>query len=62
VKARTGRDFSGYKLSTITRRIEHQMAVNSIDTVGNYLKFLRENPTEIEALMKKLSDSGDFLL
>jgi two-component system CheB/CheR fusion protein len=52
VKVRTGRDFSGYKLSTITRRIEHQMAVNSIDTVGNYLKFLRENPTEIEALMK----------
>ena len=52
VKVRTMRDFSGYKLSTITRRIEHQMAVNSIDTVGNYLKFLRENPTEIEALMK----------
>ena len=52
VKVRTGRDFSGYKLSTITRRIEHQMAVNSIDTVANYLKFLRENPTEIEALMK----------
>ena len=52
VKVRTGRDFSGYKISTITRRIEHQMAVNSIDTVGNYLKFLREKPTEIEALMK----------
>ena len=52
VKVRTRRDFSGYKLSTITRRIEHQMAVNSIDTVANYLKFLRENPTEIEALMK----------
>ena len=26
--------------------------MNSIDTVANYLKFLRENPTEIEALMK----------
>ena len=52
VKMRTGRDFSGYKISTITRRIEHQMAVNSIETLGNYLKFLRENPNEIEALMK----------
>ena len=56
VKARTGRDFSGYKISSINRRIEHRMAVNEIETVGDYLKLLQENPAEIENLMK------DFLI
>jgi len=56
VRARTGRDFSGYKISSITRRIEHRMAVSQIETIGNYLKLLRENPTEIENLVK------DFLI
>ena len=56
VKARTGRDFSGYKISSINRRIEHRMAVNEVETVGNYLKLLKESPSEIEKLMK------DFLI
>ena len=56
VRARTGRDFSGYKISSITRRIEHRMAVSQIETIGNYLKLLRENPAEIDSLVK------DFLI
>ncbi|MBI2854981.1 MAG: PAS domain-containing protein [Chloroflexi bacterium] len=56
VKARTGRDFSGYKISSVNRRIEHRMAVNQIERAEDYLRFLRENPAEIENLMK------DFLI
>jgi two-component system, chemotaxis family, CheB/CheR fusion protein len=56
VKVRTGRDFSGYKISSINRRIEHRMAVNEIERVEDYLRLLRENPAEIENLMK------DFLI
>jgi two-component system CheB/CheR fusion protein len=56
VKARTGRDFSGYKISSITRRIEHRMAINEIKTVENYLRLLKRDKAEIENLMK------DFLI
>jgi two-component system, chemotaxis family, CheB/CheR fusion protein len=56
VKARTGRDFSGYKISSINRRIEHRLAVNELERVDDYLKLLRENPAEIENLVK------DFLI
>jgi two-component system CheB/CheR fusion protein len=56
VRARTGRDFSGYKISSINRRIEHRMAVNAIESVEDYHKLLREHPPEIDSLMK------DFLI
>ena len=56
VRARTGRDFSGYKVSSITRRIERRMTVNQIETSSDYLRFLQERPSEIEDLMK------DFLI
>jgi len=51
-RARTGRDFSGYKVSSITRRIERRMAVNQIETSSDYLRFLQENPSEIDDLIK----------
>lgn len=56
VRARTGRDFSGYKVSSITRRIERRMAVNRIETNGGYLSFLQGNSSEIEELVR------DFLI
>jgi two-component system CheB/CheR fusion protein len=56
VRARTGHDFSGYKVSSVTRRIEHRMMVHQIETSSEYLRFLRENPSEIEDLIK------DFLI
>jgi two-component system CheB/CheR fusion protein len=56
VRVKTGRDFSGYKVSSITRRIEHRMAVNQIETNSEYLRFLQKNTSEIEDLIK------DFLI
>ena len=56
VHAKTGRDFSGYKVSSITRRIEHRMAATQIESSSNYLRFLQNNPLEINDLIK------DFLI
>src|SRR5208337_5258144 len=50
----TGRDFSGYKLSTIHRRIRRHMAVHKIEQVADYHRYLRENHAEIYRLFKEL--------
>jgi len=56
VRARTGRDFSGYNISSISRRVERRMAVNQVDTVEEYGRLLQEQPVEVEELVK------DFLI
>ncbi len=54
MRAQTGHDFSQYKPSTITRRIERRMAVHQIDTLGEYLKYMQQTPAEVEALFSDL--------
>jgi two-component system CheB/CheR fusion protein len=54
IRNRTGHDFSLYKLSTIRRRIERRMSVHRIEAPGGYVRFLRENPSEIEILFRDL--------
>lgn len=54
LRSQTGNDFSLYKKSTIYRRIERRMGLHQIDTIGHYVRFLRENPKEIELLFKEL--------
>ncbi len=56
IRARTGRDFSHYKPSTIERRIARRMALHQIDDLDGYVKFLRQAPTEVDALF------GDLLI
>ncbi|XUX00387.1 MAG: chemotaxis protein CheB [Dehalogenimonas sp.] len=56
IRARTKHDFSGYKQSTINRRIERRMGINQIDNIPQYLRVLREKPSEVDALVK------DFLI
>lgn len=50
----TGHDFSLYKKSTMFRRIERRMNVHQVDKINNYVRFLQENPKEIEILFKEL--------
>lgn len=50
----TGHDFSMYKPNTIRRRIERRMNVHNINQAEDYLKFLRKNPQETNALFKEL--------
>ena len=50
----TGHDFSQYKPSTISRRIERRMAVNGIETIDNYVRYLQDAPAEGIALFRDL--------
>jgi two-component system CheB/CheR fusion protein len=50
----TGNDFSQYKRSTIQRRIERRMGLHQLDRMLTYLRFLRENPKEVDLLFKEL--------
>jgi len=54
LRTQTGHDFSPYKKSTIYRRVERRMGLHQIDTIATYVRYLRENPLEIELLSKEL--------
>lgn len=54
IRAHTGHDFSMYKKSTLYRRIERRMAIHMINRIAGYMRFLQENPREIELLFKEL--------
>jgi len=54
MKSRTGHDFSSYKSSTLRRRIERRMDVHRITDPNVYVRYLQENPQEIDFLFKEL--------
>ena len=54
LRAHTGNDFSCYKNSTIGRRIERRMSVHQLNSLPRYVRFLQENPQEVELLYKEL--------
>ena len=54
LRAQTGHDFSLYKKTTIYRRIERRMGLHQIDKIANYVRFLQENPQEVELLFREL--------
>jgi len=54
LRAQTGHDFSLYKKNTLFRRIERRMSIHQIDKIANYVRFLQENPKEIDILFKEL--------
>ncbi|MEK6477260.1 PAS domain S-box protein [Catalinimonas sp. 4WD22] len=56
VRARTGRDFSRYKHSTILRRLQRRMQLHQIEHLEDYVKMLRNNAEEVRLL------SDDFLI
>ena len=53
IRSVTGRDFTGYKQSTIHRRIRRRMAVHKIEHVADYHRYLQENHAEIYRLFKE---------
>ncbi|MDW7669017.1 MAG: CheR family methyltransferase [Bacillota bacterium] len=54
IRNKTGHDFSKYKLSMIKRRIERRLAVNKIENMDEYIKFLQHTSAEIEVLISDL--------
>jgi two-component system, chemotaxis family, CheB/CheR fusion protein len=52
--AQTGHDFSQYKQNTVTRRIERRMAVQQIEQIDEYIRYVQQNMAEAEALFQDL--------
>ena len=56
IRSKTRRDFSGYKPSTIRRRIERRMGINHIEEMNDYVRLLKESSEEVSELTR------DFLI
>ncbi|MDR3581367.1 MAG: hypothetical protein P4L44_15510 [Oryzomonas sp.] len=54
LRAKTGNDFSKYKKNTVYRRIERRMGTHKINKIATYVRYLQENPQEVELLFKEL--------
>ena len=54
LRDRVGHDFSGYKRSTLNRRVARRMQVLGIDEGKEYVDHLRENESECRALLRDL--------
>ena len=54
VRTETGHDFSHYKETTIRRRIERLMAMNQIEHISEYVRFLQNNTIGIQVLFRDL--------
>ncbi|MDD5578550.1 MAG: chemotaxis protein CheB [Methylobacter sp.] len=54
LRNRTAHDFSGYKSTTLKRRIIRRMNIHQIQTADRYIELLQENPVEIDKLFKEL--------
>jgi two-component system CheB/CheR fusion protein len=54
LRAHTGNDFSCYKRNTLYRRIERRMGIHQIGRMAAYVRYLQENPQELDLLFKEL--------
>ena len=54
LRTRTGHDFSLYKKTTVYRRIERRIAIHQLHRIADYVRYLRENPQELDLLFKEL--------
>ncbi len=54
VRTRTGHDFSQYKRATVMRRIARRMQLRNVTSLSDYLRLLRDEPTEAKALHKDM--------
>lgn len=54
LRAVSGNDFSLYKMSTISRRIERRMSQHDIHDPKLYARYIKEHPEEVKLLIKEL--------
>jgi two-component system CheB/CheR fusion protein len=54
IRQQTGHDFSFYKRNTVFRRIERRMNSHQIKDFPYYVRYLQENPHEVEQLFREL--------
>ncbi|MGI4834142.1 MAG: CheR family methyltransferase [Janthinobacterium lividum] len=54
IRTQTGHDFSFYKRNTVFRRIERRMNSQQIREFSHYVRYLQENPGEVDQLFHEL--------
>jgi two-component system, chemotaxis family, CheB/CheR fusion protein len=54
LRERVGHDFSDYKPNTIRRRIDRRMNLHQLKDLRAYVRFLQDNPHELDILFKEL--------
>lgn len=54
MRAATGVDFTHYKQATVKRRIMRRMALHKIEELEDYVNYLKDNPSELEALYQDM--------
>jgi two-component system CheB/CheR fusion protein len=50
----TGVDFTHYRQTTISRRIQRRMVVHKIDKIEEYVRYIQNHPVEIKALYQDM--------
>jgi two-component system CheB/CheR fusion protein len=54
LRARTGHDFSGYKPTTLLRRIQRRQSLQKLERLQDYARFLGQRDEEVHALFQEL--------
>ncbi len=54
LRSATGVDFSFYKPTTLKRRIARRMMLHKVESLANYVRFLKQTPGEVDALYQDL--------
>ncbi len=54
VRGRSGADFTAYKRSTLLRRIQRRMQIRGVETLTDYLEYIRDDRRETMALFEDL--------
>lgn len=54
LRGHTGHDFSLYKKSTVSRRVERRMGIHQMTQPAQYAQYLRDNPQEIQLLFNEM--------
>src|SRR5262249_22974265 len=54
LRAATGVDFTRYKPTTIHRRLQRRMVLHKLDGLADYVKYVHENPSELQALYQDI--------
>ncbi|MEX2530863.1 MAG: chemotaxis protein CheB [Gemmatimonadota bacterium] len=54
LRGRTGHDFTQYKRNSVRRRIDRRMAVQQVELLEDYARYLTNAPEELDALFRDL--------
>ena len=54
LRNQTGHDFSLYKKSTLTRRVERRMSLHQLRRMDDYVRYMRESPQESDLLLNEV--------